>query len=90
MTLFTAHCRRLTSHSTPLGLSSIVSGTPTLGLYQPRALCAVAPPLLPGLRGGERMFGGDFGLLPGPGMSGSPRVVRRKGLRELYELAGVY
>eukprot|EP00964_Phaeocystis_antarctica_P075126 scaffold46317_cov70-Phaeocystis_antarctica.AAC.1 len=27
-----------------------VSGTPTLGLYQPRALCAVAPHLLPGLK----------------------------------------
>eukprot|EP00964_Phaeocystis_antarctica_P020817 scaffold11521_cov68-Phaeocystis_antarctica.AAC.2 len=38
--------------TTPLGLPSNVSGTPTLGLYQPRALCAVAPPLLPGLRGG--------------------------------------
>jgi len=28
-----------------------IYGTPTLGLYQPRALCAVAPHLLPGLRG---------------------------------------
>eukprot|EP00964_Phaeocystis_antarctica_P093284 scaffold60147_cov55-Phaeocystis_antarctica.AAC.2 len=35
---------------TPLGLPSNVSGTSTLGLYQPRALCAVAPHLLPGLR----------------------------------------
>eukprot|EP00964_Phaeocystis_antarctica_P021450 scaffold11902_cov63-Phaeocystis_antarctica.AAC.2 len=35
------------STSTPLGLPSNVSGTSTLGLYQPRALCAVAPHLLP-------------------------------------------
>jgi hypothetical protein len=42
-----------------------VPGTPTLGLYQPRALCAVAPLLLPGLRS-EKTFGGDFGLPPGP------------------------
>eukprot|EP00964_Phaeocystis_antarctica_P031371 scaffold17757_cov62-Phaeocystis_antarctica.AAC.5 len=31
-------------HRTPLGLPSNVSGTPTLGLYQPRALCAVRLP----------------------------------------------
>eukprot|EP00964_Phaeocystis_antarctica_P136414 scaffold100863_cov57-Phaeocystis_antarctica.AAC.3 len=43
---------------TPLGLPSNVSGTPTLGLYQPRALCAVAPPLLPGLRGEEDVWRG--------------------------------
>ena len=40
-----------------------VPGTPTLGIYQPRALCAVAPLLLPGLRS-EETFGGDFGLPP--------------------------
>eukprot|EP00964_Phaeocystis_antarctica_P063480 scaffold38122_cov64-Phaeocystis_antarctica.AAC.3 len=37
-----------------------VSGTPTaLGLYQPRALCAVAPHLLPGLRCEARMEDAD-------------------------------
>eukprot|EP00964_Phaeocystis_antarctica_P100434 scaffold66073_cov75-Phaeocystis_antarctica.AAC.1 len=35
-----------------------VSGTPTLGLYQPRALCAVAPHLLPGLRCEEDFWRG--------------------------------
>eukprot|EP00964_Phaeocystis_antarctica_P084699 scaffold53394_cov42-Phaeocystis_antarctica.AAC.1 len=44
---------------TPLeGLPSNVSGTPTLGLYQPRALCAVAPHLLPGLRCEEDVWRG--------------------------------
>eukprot|EP00964_Phaeocystis_antarctica_P076877 scaffold47601_cov51-Phaeocystis_antarctica.AAC.1 len=65
---------------TPLGLPSNVSGTPTLGLYQPRALCAVAPHLLPGLRGGEDVCGGNFGLPPGPryeqrSTGGAPPVV---------------
>ena len=36
-----------------------------MGLYQPRALCAVAPLLLLGLRS-EETFGGDFGLPSGP------------------------
>ena len=36
-----------------------------MGLYQPRALCAVAPLLLPGLRS-EETFRGDFGIPPGP------------------------
>eukprot|EP00964_Phaeocystis_antarctica_P026342 scaffold14840_cov66-Phaeocystis_antarctica.AAC.1 len=33
-------------------------GWSLLSLYQPRALCAVAPPLLPGLRGGEDVWRG--------------------------------
>ena len=42
-----------------------VSGTPTLGLYQPRALCAVASHLLPGLRC-EEDFCRGFRLPHGP------------------------
>eukprot|EP00964_Phaeocystis_antarctica_P035836 scaffold20491_cov70-Phaeocystis_antarctica.AAC.2 len=42
---------KIVRRSTPLlRYPPNVSGTPTLGLYQPRALCAVASHLLPGLR----------------------------------------
>eukprot|EP00964_Phaeocystis_antarctica_P062943 scaffold37733_cov63-Phaeocystis_antarctica.AAC.1 len=45
---------KIVRRSTPLlRYPPNVSGTPTLGLYQPRALCAVASHLLPGLRCGE-------------------------------------
>eukprot|EP00964_Phaeocystis_antarctica_P014992 scaffold8276_cov62-Phaeocystis_antarctica.AAC.11 len=53
-----------------------VSGTPTLGLYQPRALCAVAPHLLPGLRC-EEDFWRDFGLPPPGPLTLSPHACRQ-------------
>ena len=40
------------SHTYTATAANVPLGTPTLGLYQPRALRAVAPPLLlPGLKG---------------------------------------
>ena len=53
------HCTEIQSRKRHTSsAATYVSGTPTLGLYQPRAPRAVAAPLVPGLRG--VVWGGDI------------------------------
>eukprot|EP00964_Phaeocystis_antarctica_P080314 scaffold50156_cov49-Phaeocystis_antarctica.AAC.1 len=52
-----------------------------MGLYQPRALCAVAPHRLPGLRGGEDVWRG----FRAPPRAQSPRPAWVRGGLDLVQ-----